>query len=156
MAAMTVNWNELPHAYGAATDIPPLLLAARTATPPASYKDEPWYSLWSALCHQGDVYWASYAALPELIDVAATRSDAVRGEAILLAASIELARHSEFAPEMPPQLTAAYDRAIVRARVLLASWIDPAGDTEAQQWAVATAVFAGRFQEARSLLGEDE
>ena len=91
-----------------------------------------------------------------MVDIAATRNDAVRGEAILLAASIKLARHSEFAPDMPPQLTAAYDRAIVRARALLSSWIDPSGEIEAQQWAVATAVFSGRFQEARSLLGEDE
>ncbi|MHB1299183.1 MAG: hypothetical protein ACYC0B_11695 [Gemmatimonadaceae bacterium] len=153
---MTVKWDELPHAHGTATNIPPLLLAARTAPAPVSYKDEPWYSLWSALCHQGDVYWASYAALPELIDVAAVRRDAGRGEAILLAASIELARHSEFAPEMPSQLREAYERALGRARDLLSSWTKPAWEVEAQQWAVAAAVFAGRFEEARALLGEDQ
>lgn len=153
---MTVNWGALPHANGAAADIPPLLRAARSAPPPASYKDEPWYSLWSALCHQGDVYWASYAALPELVDVAVTRQDAGRGEAILLAASIELARHSEFAPEMPPQLAEAYDRALDRVREFLRTWTEPTGDVESQQRAVATEVFAGRFQEARALVGEDE
>ncbi|CAM5533959.1 hypothetical protein [Streptomyces narbonensis] len=59
------DWPQLSHAYGSAEDIPALL--ARTASDP---EPELWNDLWSALCHQGSVYSASFAALPWLADVA--------------------------------------------------------------------------------------
>ncbi|MFH8620514.1 hypothetical protein ACH4A8_01195 [Streptomyces vietnamensis] len=59
------DWPQLSHAYGSAEDIPALL--ARIASEPRS---ELWNDLWSALCHQGSVYSASFAALPWLADMA--------------------------------------------------------------------------------------
>ena len=153
---MTVDWSSLQDAYGPATDIPALLRAARSAPPPPDYQDEPWFSLWSALCHQGDVYTASYAALPELVAVAAERRDAGRGEAMLLAASIDLARRASAAPPLSPPLSEPYRTAAERARRLLLEWRDPATDVEAEQWAVASAVFNDRLDEARALLELDE
>ncbi|MBU0622597.1 MAG: hypothetical protein KJ795_12205 [Gammaproteobacteria bacterium] len=65
------RWSELQHAYGAAGDIPALL--KQLADLPSSEKDkEPWFSIWSALAHQGDVYSASFAAVPHVIDVLAS------------------------------------------------------------------------------------
>ncbi|MFJ9324237.1 hypothetical protein [Streptomyces globisporus] len=55
----------LSHAYGSAEDVPDLL--DRIASEP---KPELWSDLWSALCHQGSVYSASFAALPWLAGVA--------------------------------------------------------------------------------------
>lgn len=61
------RWSELQHAYGAASDIPALL--KQLSDLPSSEKDkEPWFSIWSALAHQGDVYSASFAAVPHVIE----------------------------------------------------------------------------------------
>src|SRR5687768_1901307 len=56
------QWQNLTHAYGAASDTPGML---RGLTPLSrSIRDEePWFGIWSALAHQGDVYTASYAAV---------------------------------------------------------------------------------------------
>ncbi|MFC8175692.1 hypothetical protein [Streptomyces sp. NPDC057325] len=59
------DWAQLSHAYGSAEDIPVLL--DQIASEPSP---ERWNDLWSALCHQGSVYSASFAALPWLADVA--------------------------------------------------------------------------------------
>ncbi|MFF2847122.1 hypothetical protein ACFVT5_12385 [Streptomyces sp. NPDC058001] len=59
------DWSKLTHAYGSAEDIPPLL--DRLASDPTP---EDWADLWSALCHQGSVYPASFASLPWLASVA--------------------------------------------------------------------------------------
>ncbi|MER5311074.1 hypothetical protein ABT034_25165 [Streptomyces sp. NPDC002773] len=68
------DWPRLTHAYGSAEDIPTLL--ARIASEPESGL---WNDLWSALCHQGSVYSASFAALPWLADMAESED---RGRAV--------------------------------------------------------------------------
>jgi len=60
------RWSELRHAYGVASDIP-ALLRQLDRLPAAKAEDEPWFSLWSALAHQGDVYSASFAAVPHVV-----------------------------------------------------------------------------------------
>ena len=55
------GWAQLEHAYGSAADIPALLRQLRSFPPGRDYQSEPYFSLWSALCHQGEVYTASYA-----------------------------------------------------------------------------------------------
>jgi hypothetical protein len=57
------DWSVLHHAYGTAEDIPALLDRA------AANDQEAWSQLWSALCHQGSSYTASYAALPHLAEM---------------------------------------------------------------------------------------
>ena len=69
------DWSVLQHAYGTAEDIPALLDRA------AADDQEAWSELWSALCHQGTSYTASYAALPRLAEMANV-------DAVLLAAGI--------------------------------------------------------------------
>ncbi len=77
------NWSRLSHAYGSAEDIPALL--DQIGSDPTA---ERWNDLWSALCHQGSVYSASFAALPWLVGVAGTddRNQAVN--ALTLAGAI--------------------------------------------------------------------
>src|SRR5687767_5858299 len=65
------RWSELGHAYGDASDIPELLRQLESV-PDSNDMNEPWFSLWSALAHQGDVYSASFAAVPHVVRVLAS------------------------------------------------------------------------------------
>ncbi len=77
------DWSQLDHAYGTAQDIPGLL-AAMSPGP----EDACWNDLWSALCHQGTVYSASYAALPALAEAARRWSVTERRMPLYLAGAI--------------------------------------------------------------------
>ncbi len=59
--------GELEHAYGTAEDIPGLL-EQHSQLPEDDGKSAAWFPLWSALAHQGDVFSASFAAVPHIID----------------------------------------------------------------------------------------
>jgi hypothetical protein len=86
-------WSELVHAYGKASDVPELLLALASSTgPKTGYEEEPWYSLWSSLCHQGDVYTASYAAVPHIVKIACEAAPPIDSSFLQLPAAIEVAR----------------------------------------------------------------
>lgn len=104
------RWSELKHAYGTASDIPALIQQLRSFPLGQRYDEEPWFTLWSSLCHQGDVYTASYAAVPHILQIAASRPDLVHYQYYLLPASIESARvvTLEHAPDMPEDLAEAY------------------------------------------------
>ncbi len=106
------RWNELSHAYGNAGNIPAVLEQLKTAPPMAEPDSEPWFSLWSSLCHQYDVYTASYAALPHVIAIGASRPPGERLDHLYLAASIEGFRHLDDAPAMPEFLSEAYQEGI--------------------------------------------
>lgn len=84
------DWSRLHHAYGDAEDIGPLL--ERVAADPASPS---WTRLWSALCHQGGVHPASFAALPRLARTAAEGEFAQRVEAVFLAGQIVAGEHQD-------------------------------------------------------------
>jgi len=60
------HWSDLQHAYGAANDIPPLLRQL-ALLPTCKWDEEPWFTLWSALAHQGSVFTASFAAVPHVV-----------------------------------------------------------------------------------------
>jgi hypothetical protein len=64
------RWSQLQHAYGSAADIP-ALLKALTPRSSSAGQAEPWFSIWSALAHQGDVFSASYAAVPHVVAILA-------------------------------------------------------------------------------------
>lgn len=120
---MTIDWSLLRHCYGPATDIPALLAQAATAPSSRTWKDEPWYTLWSSLCHQSDVYTASYAAVPELVAIAMARRNEVNvvGDLLLLAGIIELERHKPASPALPPFLETTYADALRRGAALAAA-----------------------------------
>jgi len=103
------EWQQLAHAYGKASDVPGLLrqLSKNTA-PMSNYRDEPWYSLWSALCHQGDVYSASYAAVPHIVRLGIRALGPIDTGFFLLPACVEVARNNKRGPELPSELAEAY------------------------------------------------
>ena len=59
------RWKGLSHCYGGAGDVPGLI--RQLAVYPS---EDVWERLWSCLCHQGDVYPASYAAVPHVVRIA--------------------------------------------------------------------------------------
>ena len=113
------RWKELSQAYGSAENIPGLLAQLRTAAPKKDYRSEPWFSLWSSLCHQGDIYTASYAAVPHFVALGPERPISERTDFLLIVAKIEAMRHAKRAPRMPADLKRSYEDA-VRAGVPLA------------------------------------
>jgi hypothetical protein len=86
------KWKSLEHAYGSAEDIPDLLSALEKYPPSGNYRSEPYYSLWGALCHQGDTYSASIAALPHLVRLCQKSPEKVHWSVMQLAVCIEISR----------------------------------------------------------------
>ncbi|MEM7315996.1 MAG: hypothetical protein AAF497_22905, partial [Planctomycetota bacterium] len=61
------KWSELSHAYGDASDIPILIERLQV---PCDEWDTIVGELYAAIMHQGDVYTATYAAMPWLLRLA--------------------------------------------------------------------------------------
>jgi hypothetical protein len=107
------HWSSLADAYGAASGIPDLLRAlAADPRPKPGYEAEPWFSLWSGLCHQDDVYTASYAAVPHIVAIASAAPGPIDFSFFQLPAAIEIARHKGRGPAVPAELATAYHAAI--------------------------------------------
>ncbi len=64
------RWAKLRDAYGAAESLVDVLRDSDGVLA----NDDP-YDLWGRLCHQGDVYTASYASVPYLLRLLAERGD---------------------------------------------------------------------------------
>jgi len=104
-------WGDLTHAYGSAADVPALLRAIAAAPGPGAAA-EPWFILWSSLCHQGDVYEASYAAVPHFVRIATDAAGAIDSSFFHLPAAIEVARHGGRGPIVQAGLERDYRAAI--------------------------------------------
>lgn len=103
------------HAYRDAADVPGMLQALASSTGPKSgYQDEPWFSLWSSLCHQGDVYTASYAAIPHIVQIASEARAPVDFSFFQLPAAVEVARRTGRGPDIPKAYADDYHHAIAR------------------------------------------
>ncbi len=118
----SARWNELTHAYGDAGDIPSLLQEAAKWPPIEKYDDEPYFSLWSSLCHQGDTYSASYTAVPHLASYCTVEAPKKVYESILhLIVSIEMARQNGRGHPLPEDIKESYIAAINRLPNTLAT-----------------------------------
>lgn len=113
------QWSKLHHAYGAATDIPALL--SQLVTLPGSIGEaEPWHSLWSALAHQGEVFDASFAAVPHVVRAAATNPLGADAVYFQFPAWIEICRRKQKL-EVPDELAADYFDALAKLPALVAA-----------------------------------
>jgi len=142
------KWNKLTHAYGKASDIPALLEQLKTAPPPSDYQSEPWFSLWSALCHQYDVYTASYAAIPHIVSIAAARPITERLEYLNFVGSVESFRHRENAPTIPANLKKDYLASLNQAASLILECLgaDSWGEAELKVLVGALAAVRGQYK----------
>lgn len=145
------QWDELHDAYGSAAKIP-ALLRQLSALPSDNGSDEPWFSLWSALAHQGDVYSASFAAVPHVIEAIASAPERVSDVYFHFPAWIEICRHKN-GVDVPDELAACYFDALKRVPALVAGAVE-------KQWSVAftgcalsaTAAAKGQHDLAEALL----
>jgi hypothetical protein len=112
------RWGTLRHAYGQADDIPALLRELESF-PPAS-TSAAWFSLWSALAHQGDVFSASFAAVPHVVRVLAADPVTAGPEFFHFPAWVEICRWRK-GVEIPQDLSEAYHAALARLPGLVAS-----------------------------------
>jgi len=145
------RWRELRDAYGNAAKIPELLRQL-SALPSDDGSSEPWFSLWSALAHQGDVYSASFAAVPHVIAAIADSPERVTDVYFHFPARIEICRHKA-GVDVPDELAAAYFDSLGRIPALVAS-------AKGKQWSAAftacalsaTAAAKGQHELAEALL----
>jgi len=115
-----IKWAELSHAYGFAGNIEPLLKSLYSFPSEGNSKSEPWHTLWSSLCHQGDVYSASFAATPVIVDALATAPLKATQSYFLLPVCIELARVNHHA-DIPEDLEKPYFAALAKFPQLVAN-----------------------------------
>jgi hypothetical protein len=123
------RWETLTHAYGSAVDLPSRLRAL--ASGPVT--EELTEALWSSLWHQGDVYTASYAAAPHLVEAAAAMPVEQRVEWLVLALGIGAAAREPDAPPVPEDLAPGLEAAAARGRPLVSELV------AAREWSEADA-----------------
>lgn len=104
------RWSELSHAYGAASDIPELLRQLETM-PSSDGEKEPWFSIWSSLAHQGDVYSASFAAVPHVVRILAQAPNRADFSYFQFPAWVEICRQKKSVP-VPKALETDYFSAL--------------------------------------------
>lgn len=112
------RWAELKHAYGNATDIPAQLREV-TATVPRGDLGKTWVDIWSALAHQGDVYTASFAAVPHLISALWTSPVSTDYNYLHFAGYVE-SRRQQLKIEVPADLSLGYSAAMKSIPALVA------------------------------------
>jgi hypothetical protein len=150
------QWAELTHAYGPATDIPPFLRSIAADPAASSPTGRPWFELWSALCHQGDVYPASFAAVPHIINILSECLHSACFDFFLLPASIELSRH-EHEVTVPNTLSTAYYQALARIPYVVSAVSTRSWDaTFCRSVLAATAVGKQQHAIAKLLIQIDE
>ena len=104
------RWSKLKHCYGLAGDIPPLLRQLERF-PASDGESEPWFTLWSSLCHQEDVFPASFAAVPHIVRVLATDPKRADFSFFQLPACIEIGRCRK-SVRVPDDLRESYFEAL--------------------------------------------
>jgi hypothetical protein len=137
------RWAELQHAYGSAEDIPELLSLLK-ALPDSHGKEEPWFSLWSALAHQGDVYSASFAAVPHVIEALASCPAKAGYVYFQFPAWIEICRQKNTVA-IPEDLAASYFSSLARLPLLVAEASNRIWDADFLQCALS-AIAAAKGQ----------
>jgi hypothetical protein len=113
------RWADLNHAYGSAADIPSFL-SQLNGLPASDGNDEPWFTLWSSLAHQGDVYPATFAAVPYIVRALATNPAKASYTYFQFPAWVEICRKRK-AISVPDDLAAAYFEALNELPSLVAA-----------------------------------
>jgi len=145
------KWGELRDAYGTAQKIPELLRQLADF-PVDDGQSDPWTSLWSALAHQGDVYPASFAAVPHVVEALAVDPQSATASYFQFPAWVEICREKTKA-EVPAELAPAYAAALAKLPALVGSaarrnW----SEGTLQSALAAIAVSQGQFSTAEAIL----
>lgn len=119
LALDSPRWSQLTHAYGPASDVP-AWLRELAELPPSSGNAEPWFSIWSALAHQGEVYGSSYAAVPHVVAALASAPQRADSSYFHFPAWVEICRVKN-GPSIPADLEAPYFAALRQLPSLVAA-----------------------------------
>ncbi len=143
------RWVGLSHAYGCASDIPGLL--TRLDSGDESSLDD----LWGALCHQGSVYSASFAAVPNLVDQSFRTQDcSVRARLLTLIGSIAASTDNRCKHQIDPDIVEDYSAALPRAQEQALNTLQESLDEyDAVYLLQAAANLSGRMAIGRMLSG---
>jgi hypothetical protein len=150
------RWSKLRHAYGNAEDIPPLLAQLKNLPDSADNK-EPWFSLWSALAHQGDVYSASFAAVPYVVAALASNPTQASYDYFQFPAWVEICRQKN-SITVPKPLATDYFSSLARLPHLAAAASERDWDADFLQVvlaAIAAAKGSGKVAEAANELSPE-
>ena len=151
------RWTELQQAYGNASNIPTLLSELSDYPTSEGYEAEPYFSLWSSLCHQGTTYTASYAALPHIIKFLEDNPARANFNFFLLPCAIEISRQQGEGPIIPHDLVDSYFEALAKIPHIAASISDHEWDINRCQLILATIAAAkGHADLAESILQIEE
>jgi hypothetical protein len=151
-----IDWSRLTDAYGPAEGIPALLRRAETDTRPGHIAGSTWFDLWSALCHQGDIYTASYAAVPHLVNLASHPTYHTQYDPLYLAASIHVRGARGEPPSIPEDLVVAYRRALPRGLELAKAALQRPLDNDSRKaFQGCVAAFHGGFLTAEDIWEEE-
>ena len=151
------KWEELKDAYGTASQIPGLLehLAVDVSSKNKGTK-ESWFSLWSKLCHQGDVYPASYAAVPRIVQIATNNiGKDIDMNFLLFPASIEIARIKGKGPTINEDIENEYNVAIKKMGELALNYQDSQDPSMKKVAHVAQLVASGEIDKANEILEKE-
>ncbi|MBO9786632.1 hypothetical protein [Xanthomonas phaseoli] len=107
---------------------------------------EPWFTLWSALAHQGDVYSTSFVAVPHVVHALARAPDKADHWYFQFPALGEICRAKSQA-EIPEDLRAAYVNSLAELSSLVVTASSRAWDPKFLACALA-AVAAAKGQPA--------
>lgn len=145
-----LRWALLHHAYGVASDVPEMLRAL------AGGDDRIWSEIYSALCHQGDVDTATFAALPHIVAIGASRPRAEQTTFWVFAGDVARSRdQGPVPPDIEADLQSALREAEERAAACVVDGVDEGDATSLVGalaslrggWAVARAIEGLRGQE---------
>lgn len=107
----STRWEQLTQAYGSAEDVP-RLLEALACIGSETAREEVWFALWRTLYRQGEVFSASYAAVPHLLQISGAFGLRERAQGVHLMTRIEVARREPASAPMPDDLVADYANAV--------------------------------------------
>jgi hypothetical protein len=140
-----------------ASDIPPLLRSVAADVASSDARDgTPWFDLWSTLCHQGEVYPASFAAIPHVVEALASHPARASYQFFLLPAAVEVGRHRRNMP-VPAHLEAAYFASLRRLSLISVQTLSRQWDnTLCRSVLAALAAAKGHLGTAELLLEVDE
>ena len=151
LALDSPGWPELSHAYGSAADIPPLLTLLADVQA-ASENAEPWLSLWRALANQGNVYPATFAAVPHIVEALASWPQKADSSHFHFPAWVEICRVRGNVA-IPLELRAPYFKALNRLPALAAAALSQSSEPGLLACALsAVAIACGQIAIAEAVL----
>ena len=110
-----------------------------------------------ALCHQDNVYTASYAAVPHVVGIAQAAAEPIDLSFLLLPAAVEIARRNGRGPALPTELADAYFHALSDLPDVVSRHRDENSDEPMLRVAsAAMAVARGDIASAEALLDGDD